>query len=79
MFPRNSPSDECNRRNANAPGRVLPFRRNARAANRRFFCSVILPVGIHLRAHNLPLVPLKIKKNVLIYRINEELLIFFLF
>ena len=40
--------------------------------------EIILPIKIHLRAHNLSLVPLKIKKNVLTYKINEELL-FFLF
>ena len=28
----------------NAPGRVLPFRRNARTANSRFFCSVSLTI-----------------------------------
>ena len=38
--------------------------------------GIILPIEIHLRAHNLSLVPLKILKNVLTYKINEELLIF---
>ena len=33
-----------------------------------------LAIEIHLRVHNLSLVPLKIKKTVLKYKINEEIL-----